>query len=121
LAAEWHFFATSNGKSTCDGVGGTLKRLAAKASLHRPYNDQIMTPYQLYEWAQSSIHNLNFDFVTENEYKEEDLQQLKLYVELSRFMYLCRLRKAYLTRKFILLLLTIQRTRVISVLKDMMS
>jgi hypothetical protein len=31
-----------------------------------------MTPHQLYEWAQSSIHNLNFDFVTENEYKEEE-------------------------------------------------
>jgi hypothetical protein len=31
-----------------------------------------MTPHQLYEWAQSSIHNLNFDSVTENEYKEEE-------------------------------------------------
>jgi hypothetical protein len=31
-----------------------------------------MTPHQLYEWAQSSIHNHNFDFVTENEYKEEE-------------------------------------------------
>jgi hypothetical protein len=33
--AEWHFFATSHGKSACDGVGGTLKRLAAKASLQQ--------------------------------------------------------------------------------------
>jgi hypothetical protein len=32
-----------------------------------------MTPHQLYEWTQSNIHNLHFDFVTENEYKEEDL------------------------------------------------
>jgi hypothetical protein len=31
-----------------------------------------MTPHQPYEWAQSSIHNLNFDFVTENKYKEEE-------------------------------------------------
>jgi hypothetical protein len=31
-----------------------------------------MTPHQLYEWAQSSIHNPNFDFVTENEYEEEE-------------------------------------------------
>jgi hypothetical protein len=52
--------ATSHGKSACDGLGGTLKRLAATKS-----------PHQLYEWTQSSIHNLNFDFVTENEYKEE--------------------------------------------------
>jgi hypothetical protein len=66
VPAKWHFFATSHGKSACDGVGGTLKRLTAKASLQRPYNDQIGTPHQLYEWAQSSIHNLIFDFVTEN-------------------------------------------------------
>jgi hypothetical protein len=72
VPAEWHFFATSHGKSACDGVCGTLKRLKAKASLQRPYNDQIMTLHQLYEWAESSIHNLNFDFVTENEYKEEE-------------------------------------------------
>ena len=26
--AEWHFFATSHGKSPCDGIGGTVKRLA---------------------------------------------------------------------------------------------
>lgn len=31
--AEWHFFATSHGKNVCDGVGGTIKREAAKASL----------------------------------------------------------------------------------------
>jgi hypothetical protein len=63
---------TSHGKSACDGVVGTLKRLAAKASLQQPYNDQIMTSHQLYEWAQCSIHNLSLDFVTENEYKEEE-------------------------------------------------
>jgi hypothetical protein len=49
VPAEWHFFATSYGISACDGVGGTLRRLAAKASLQRPYNDQIMTPHQLHE------------------------------------------------------------------------
>jgi hypothetical protein len=54
------------------GLVALLKRLAAKAGLQQPYNDQIMTPHQLYEWAQSSIHNLNFDSVTQNQYKEED-------------------------------------------------
>jgi hypothetical protein len=57
---------TSHGKIACDGVVGILKRLAAKASLQWPYNGQIIT-HQLYEWAQSSVQNLNFDFVTENE------------------------------------------------------
>jgi hypothetical protein len=32
-----------------------------------------MTPHQLYKWAQSSMHNPNFDFVTENENEEEGL------------------------------------------------
>ena len=34
LYAEWHFFATSHGKNACDGFGGTIKRMAAYASLH---------------------------------------------------------------------------------------
>ena len=37
VPAEWHFSATSHGKGACDGVGGTVKRLAARASLQRPY------------------------------------------------------------------------------------
>ena len=35
----------------CDGVGGTVNRLATRASLQRPYDHQIMTPRLLYEWA----------------------------------------------------------------------
>ena len=27
INAEWHFFPTAHGKSPCDGVGGTVKRL----------------------------------------------------------------------------------------------
>jgi hypothetical protein len=34
--------------------------------LKKTCSNHIMTSHQLYEWAQSSIHNLNFDFVTEN-------------------------------------------------------
>ena len=37
VQAEWHFYATSHGKGPCDGIGGTVKRLAAKASLQREY------------------------------------------------------------------------------------
>ena len=38
-----------------DGLGGTVKQLAARASLQRPYKHQIMTPRQLYEWASDNI------------------------------------------------------------------
>ena len=51
IQAEWHFSATSHGKGASDRVGGTVKRLAARASLQRPYKQQIMTPLQLFEWA----------------------------------------------------------------------
>ena len=44
INAEWHFSATSHGKGACDGVGGTVKRLTAKASLQKAFDDQIMTP-----------------------------------------------------------------------------
>jgi hypothetical protein len=47
INAEWHFFTTSHGKGPCDGVGGAIKRLAARFNLqHR----QILTPAQLYSW-----------------------------------------------------------------------
>ena len=36
ISAEWHFSATSHDIGACDGLGGTVKCLAAKASLQRP-------------------------------------------------------------------------------------
>ena len=50
LKTEWHFFATRNGKSPCDGVRGTVKHLVANASLKAQY-EFILTLMQLYEWA----------------------------------------------------------------------
>ena len=44
VQAEWHFYATPHGKGPCDGIGGTVKRLATRASLQRAYHSQIMTP-----------------------------------------------------------------------------
>ena len=71
IPAEWHFFATSHGKGACDGVGGTVKRLAAKASLQRPYDQQIMTPRQLYDWASENIKATFFGYCTTEEYETE--------------------------------------------------
>ena len=71
MPAEWHFFATSHGKGPCDGVGGTVKRLAAKASLQRPFDKQIMTPHQLFEFAVSEIPSVKFHYATNNEYLEQ--------------------------------------------------
>ena len=54
------FFATLHGKWPCDGIGGTVKRLAANASLQRPYSEHIMTPRQLFQFAEDNISGIRF-------------------------------------------------------------
>ena len=59
------FFVASHGKGlNCDGVGGAVKRLATRASLQRPYDHQIMTPRQLYEWTSENISAMAFTYCT---------------------------------------------------------
>ncbi len=71
ISAEWHFSATAHGKGACDGLGGTVKRLAARTSLQRPYNDQIMTPHQLFDWASTNIPAVHFDYCSSADYEAE--------------------------------------------------
>ena len=69
ISAEWHFYATSHGKGACDGVGGSVKRLAARASLQKPYNDQIMTPCQLFDWEFTALPSIHFGYCNTEEYE----------------------------------------------------
>ena len=69
IKAEWHFSATSHGKGACDGVGGTVKRLAARASLQKPYDQQIMSATQLYQWAKENIPATVFRYCSTGEYE----------------------------------------------------
>ena len=48
-----------------------MKCLATKASLLRPYEEQIMTLFQLYEWASSNIPGVSFDYCSVVEYNRE--------------------------------------------------
>ena len=77
ILAEWHFSATAHGKGACDGLGGTVKRLSARASLQKPYDDQIMTPRQLFDWATINIPSVHFDYCCSDDYAAEkkDLEQ----------------------------------------------
>ena len=68
IQAEWHFFATSHGKSAADGIGGTVKRTAAKASLQRPFQDQILTPKQHFDFVSKEIRGIHFAYATLDEY-----------------------------------------------------
>lgn len=74
LNAEWNFFASCHGKSPCDGIGGTSKRLAAKASLQRPYSDQILTPFQFFEFCSHNIPGIKYIFVQKEEVKETEIK-----------------------------------------------
>ena len=79
LDAEWNFFATSHGKSAYDGIGGTVKRLAARASLQRPLDHQILTPQDLYSWCIENIKNIVFFFVNTSECTEVSKEQEKRF------------------------------------------
>ena len=59
IEAERHFSAMVYGKGPCDGVGGSVKRLSAHASLQRPYKHQILTHHQLFECTLKNISNEN--------------------------------------------------------------
>ena len=60
INAEWNFFATSHGKSACDGLGGTVKRLLTKASLQRPYADAILTSDAIMKFCTENIPGIHF-------------------------------------------------------------
>ena len=80
LIGEWNFFATSHGKDACDGVRGTVKRLAAHASLQRAKEKQILTPRQLYEFAsEEEIPGITSFYVS-----SDDIQRNRPFLE-NRF------------------------------------
>lgn len=68
VPAEHHFFATAHGKGPCDGIGGTVKRMVARASLQLAPDRQITTPQELYEWASVNIPNVEVEFVPKEKY-----------------------------------------------------
>ena len=64
LDASWSFFATSHGKSLCDGVGGMVKRALTQASLKRPTAHQILSTEAAYEFCSNQIRNGNFFLIS---------------------------------------------------------
>ena len=67
MYAEWHFFATSHGKNACDGIVGTIKRMAAYASLQQSVTGQILSPKSLFEFANSEIPGIQSFWVPTTE------------------------------------------------------
>ena len=67
VAAEWVFFATSHGKSPCDGIGGSVKRHAAKRSLQRPKNNQILDYKAVLEVCEAEMQSIVFFGIAKEE------------------------------------------------------
>ena len=67
VKCEWNFFATSHGKSPCDSIGGTVKRLLTRASLQRPISSQILTADKMFEFCEVEIKGINFLFLKNKE------------------------------------------------------
>ena len=63
-------FGTSHGKSACDGVGGTVKRPATKASLKRPAHNQILTPLDMFSYCESDVIGIKFFYMSSTTIKE---------------------------------------------------
>ena len=66
LEAEWNLFATSHGKSPCDAIGVTVKRVAIRASLQRPIKNKILTPLQMFEFCSTtaSLSTIHCFYIT---------------------------------------------------------
>ena len=64
LNASWNFFATSHGKSPCDGVGGMIKRKLTRSSLMRPVQDQILTIEAVHDFCRMEIEGVIFFLIS---------------------------------------------------------
>ena len=63
INATWNFFATSHGKSPCDGLGGTIKRKLANESLCRTIENPIITAIQAFEYCKRAMPSIEFFFI----------------------------------------------------------
>ena len=94
LQAEWHFFATSHGKSPCDGIGGTVKRLVARASLQACVDNHIQTAKQMFQWATENISGVMFfyvdtDAIRQHAYKNSGTHQQIQWLGYALITVLC--------------------------------
>jgi len=73
LDCEWHFFSTSHGKTACDGIGGTVKRATARASLQRTTFRQILTPEAMFTFCEEKLStNITFFWVSKVEVAQSE-------------------------------------------------
>ena len=65
--AVWNFFATSLGKSPCDGLGGTIKRKLIIESLSRRKTTPIFTALQAHEFCKNTMNTVKLFFIPKDD------------------------------------------------------
>ena len=70
--AVWNFFATSHGKSPCDGLGATIKIKLTIESLSRTKTNPIFTALQAYEFCKNTMNTVELFYIP-----KDDLTQVR--------------------------------------------
>lgn len=83
IDVEWHCFATSHGKSPCDGIGGTFKRNARRESLRRTDN-HILNSQDLFTWASNNDSSMVFIHCTEQDHEKTEDELIGKYNKVKR-------------------------------------
>ena len=76
IVAIWTFFATAHGKSSCDGIGGNIKRCAANESLRRSPNEAIVSAAHMFEFCTKTFPSIIIEIVT-----AQDISNASLIVD----------------------------------------
>ena len=81
--AQWNYFEAGHGKSACDGLGGTVKRMADEAS--RQGNVLIQSARDFFSWTiGSSMKQVIFIFVDKKECEQKQVEMSKLKIKSLR-------------------------------------
>ena len=67
LEAEWNF----TWQKCMDGIGGTVKQPATKASLKRPAHNQILTPLDMFSYCESDITGIKVFYMSSTTIKKK--------------------------------------------------
>jgi len=85
IKALWSFFATSHGKSPCNGIGGTVKRSTAMESLRRPLENQILNINDMVAYCSKTLTNIAFQILPKEELKSHQVKLKELIGLVSLF------------------------------------
>ena len=84
IHATHSFFATSHGKSACDGVGGFVKRVTRKASLQRPLDNQIINAQSVFKYCQDELVScIHFIYIEQSDVQASRLQDLSRALQVN--------------------------------------